>query len=313
MKHSKKITIIILSMFLIAQFIGLYVVNFYSGQEVVDGKIVLKNDTKLPYGMGVEQPKEESKKTNLVSIIFSFIIAIAILILLSRIRAKFVLKTWFFIVTILGLGIAITSFIGRGEYASYIALLIALPLAFWKIYKRDIVVHNLSELIIYPGIAAVFVPLLGTTSIIILLIALSVYDMWAVWKSKIMQKMANFQMNELRIFSGFIIPYADRKTKEKIRKLKLQQKKKKFTDEELAKKKIKINLGILGGGDVVFPIITAGVILKTWGLIPALITILGAFCGLAFLLLYSNKKKFYPAMPFITAGIFIGMLIGYII
>ena len=88
---------------------------------------------------------------------------------------------------------------------SLIALVIAIPLAIGKIYKRNFIVHNFSELLIYPGIAAVFVPLLNLTSIIILLILISIYDMWAVWKSKIMQKMAKFQMNELKIFGGFYV------------------------------------------------------------------------------------------------------------
>jgi presenilin-like A22 family membrane protease len=82
-------------------------------------------------------------------------------------------------------------------------LVIALPLAFTKIYGRNFLVHNLTELFIYPGIAAVFVPILNIWTIIVLLILISIYDMWAVWHSGIMQKMAKYQINQLKIFSGF--------------------------------------------------------------------------------------------------------------
>jgi hypothetical protein len=44
--------------------------------------------------------------------------------------------------------------------------------------------------------------------------------MWAVWKSQIMQKMAKFQMEELRLFGGFMIPSVPKKVKDQIKKIK---------------------------------------------------------------------------------------------
>jgi presenilin-like A22 family membrane protease len=314
MKHNTKITILILSMFLITQFIGLYVVDVYSTQKVINGEIQKVNSTKsLPYGM--EIPEVEGEKdytTNFTSILISFIIAIAILFLLTRFKAKHVLKTWFFLVTILALGISFNAFLPVIKYGSLIALVIAIPFAVGKIYGRNFLLHNLSELLIYPGIAAVFVPLLNLTSVVILLILISIYDMWAVWKSKIMQKMAKFQMDELKIFGGFYVPYASKKEKQRIKKIKEKIKNKKMTKEEANKKSFKINVAILGGGDIIFPIITAGIVLKTWGIWPAILIIFGALIGLGLLLIFSNKKKFYPAMPFISSGIFLAMLISWL-
>ena len=79
------------------------------------------------------------------------------------------------------------------------------------------------------------------------------------------------------------------------------------------KKAIKVNVAILGGGDIIFPIITAGVMLKTLGLLSAIFVIFGATLGLGYLFFLAKKRKFYPAMPFITAGIFIAMILSYII
>jgi len=123
-----------------------------------------------------------------------------------------------------------------------------------------------------------------------------------------MQKMAKYQMNKLKVFSGFFVPYVSKNVKIKIKKWKKTLKK-----SELKKKRIKINVAILGGGDVVFPIITAGVMLKTLGLGSAILTVLGATVGLAGLLFFSKKKKFYPAMPFITGGILLGIALSYLI
>ncbi|MDP3966594.1 MAG: presenilin family intramembrane aspartyl protease [archaeon] len=314
MKHNKKITVIILLMFLVAQFIGLYVVNTYAVEKVVNGEIVNNTGKTLPYGMGFEMEETENLDpySILISFLFSFVIAVSLIFLLIKIRSKFIIKIWFFAVVAIALGISFTALLPEIRYASIIGLLVALPLSFYKIYKRDIIVHNLTELLIYPGIASIFAPILGIITIIVLLIIISIYDMWAVWKSKIMQKMAKYQMETLNIFGGFLIPYASKKVKEQLRKMKDKYKSKKILESKLKKAKIKINLAILGGGDVIFPIITSGVVLKTWGLVPAIVTIAGAFLGLMGLLMFSEKKKFYPAMPFITAGIFLGLIVSYL-
>ncbi len=292
MKHNLKITFVILAMFLVTQFIGLYVINHYCVQ-----------DNTLPYGM--ETPEVEDNTdfytSFLPSIIIAFVFAIVLLILLTKFNLGFVLKLWFFVVVLIAIGIFFTSFFPDQKYMPYILLIFALPLAILKVYKRNFLVHNLTELMIYPSIAAVFVSLLNFWTVIIILVLISLYDMWAVWKSGIMQRMAKYQMNELKIFSGFFIPYISSKLRMKLKKL---------PKSELKNKKIKANVAILGGGDVVFPVITAGVMLKDFGLWPAIFVIIGATLGLSYLLFFAEKKKFYPAMPFITAGIFLGILAG---
>lgn len=294
-------------MFLITQFIGMCVINHY-----------LVQDNPLPYGMETpEIEKDSSFYTSFFpSVIIAFIFAIVLLILLTKFSMGFILKLWFFVVVLVALGIFFVSFFPNQKYISFLALVFALPLALSKIYKRNFLVHNLTELVIYPSIATIFVPLLNFWTILALLILISIYDMWAVWNSGIMQKMAKYQINELKIFSGFFVPYISKKVRDKLKKL---------PKSELKNKKVKVKVAILGGGDVVFPIITAGVVLLTgtislpfnifpWiiftgGIISSIFVILGAALGLSYLLFFAEKKKFYPAMPFITAGMFLGMIV----
>src|SRR3972149_969981 len=73
-------------------------------------------------------------------------------------------------------------------------------------------------------------------------------------------------------------------------------KKSQAANKKMEKKKIKIGVAILGGGDVVFPIIAAGVMLKTLGLGAALLVTLGATLGLAYIFFMSEKRRYYPAM-----------------
>ncbi len=299
-------------MFLITQIIGLAVVNSYIPnieQIEINGELV--NITKNPLPYNLDPPKELDKSSSLISIVIAFVIALVFIILLTKLKAIFFIRFWFFFVVSLVIGITLNSLFSYLSlpYPSILALVIGVPLAIWKVFKRNVIVHNLTELIIYPGIAVVFVPLLNIWTVIILLILISIYDIWAVWHSGFMQKMANFQIKELGIFGGFFVPYLNKKQRALVKeaKMKLKQGKK------IKETKMKINLAILGGGDVVFPIITAGVILRSIGLLPAFVVVIGATLSLLLLFFYSQKGKFYPAMPFITAGLLLGIVVAYLI
>ena len=282
-------------MFIITQLIGLYVVHYYAPAEKT-----------LPFGLEPPTPQQPSDYNwFLSSIILAFIIAVLLLFLFTKFKLRFILKLWFLIVVIMALSVSFMAILPFK--ATLIVLVLAIPLALIKLYGRSFIVHNLTELLVYPGIAAIFVPILSIWTAIALLILISVYDMWAVWHSGIMQRMAKYQINEMKIFTGFFIPYLSGKVKKQIKKWKQTLSKK-----QLEKKRIKVNMAILGGGDIVFPIIAAGVMLVTRGLPSALLVTLGATLGLAYLFFVAEKKKFYPAMPFITAGILLGMLVGYI-
>lgn len=295
-------------MFLITQFIGLYVANYYSSEKVDSNGIIHEIDSPdLPYGMDASN-QGQGYTEMFISLLFAFVIAISLIFLLTKYNSAFIMKLWFFIVVIIALGISFSSLIPENiKYSSYAVLLLVIILAYFKTYKRNMLVHNLTELFIYPGIAAVFIPILNIYTIVILLILISIYDIWAVWHSGIMQKMAKFQIDKVGIFSGFFVPYASKGVKAKIKKMKQT-----LSKSQLKKKKVKVNVAILGGGDVVFPIITAGVVLKTIGLIPAIFVIISGFIGLGYLLIFSQKKQFYPAMPFITIGLFLGIILGYL-
>jgi presenilin-like A22 family membrane protease len=312
MKHTIKITVILLLMFVITQFIGLLVI--YANPLKVDsisseGEI---EEVANPYLEWII-PMEAKTSTDFISfftqIILAFILAIGILFFLMKFKMEIFLKGWFFLVITIALFLTflafekIVPFVIDLKLAIVLAAVFALSFSYLKTYKRGIFVHNFTEVLIYPGISVIFVSILNIYTIIGLLVLISLYDAWAVWKSGIMQKMAKYQMNKLNIFSGFFIPYLSKKVKAKIKELRKKK----------SKNKIKVNVAILGGGDVVFPIITSGVVMKSFGFIPALFVILGATLGLSYLLFFAEKKKFYPAMPFITVGILLFLSLSWLI
>jgi Na+-translocating ferredoxin:NAD+ oxidoreductase RnfA subunit len=74
---------------------------------------------------------------------------------------------------------------------------------------------------------------------------------------------------------------------------------------------------VLGGGDIGFPLIFTGIVMTALimkhglilGFFLSLIVTVCATIALALLFIMAEKDKFYPAMPFLSAGCFIGYLI----
>lgn len=310
MKHTVKITIILITLFFVAQLIGIYVANAYLPEvkQVVNetsGEIINQTIYNLPYGL--DPPTDLRPQESIISIVIALFIAVVLMLLLMKIKAETFLRIWFTIVVILGIAIAVNAFIIRVPNAAIISVILAVPLGILKIFKRNMFVHNATELLIYPGIATVFIPILNIWAVAILLVIISFYDMYAVWHAGFMQKMAKYQIQKLKLFSGFFVPYMKREDRLMINKAKSVK------EKESKLKKVKVNLAILGGGDVVFPIILAGVVLRTMGLWQALIIAVGATLALAYLFYKSEKGKFYPAMPFISIGCFVALAVAYLI
>lgn len=293
MKHSWKITLIVLFIFLSAQLIGLGILYNYIDplKSLESGKTEFKE---LPIG---ERPPMD-EQTSFFPIVIAILIGTGILFLLMKYRLTIVWKVWFLLAVVISLTVAWSVFLGKG-----FAFLLALILGIWKVFRPNVWIHNLTELFVYGGLAAIFVPLLNLWSAIILLILISAYDAYAVWKSKHMITLAKSQA-KAKIFAGLLIPY-------KISKI---GKLPKFPTVKKTKIQLaKVRTAVLGGGDIGFPLIFAGVLLKEMGLWQSLIIPFGALLGLALLMWKGDSGKFYPAMPFISAGCFLALGLVWLI
>ncbi|MBW2986318.1 hypothetical protein KY333_03020 [Candidatus Woesearchaeota archaeon] len=286
MKHAIKITLFLVVLFLATQFTGLIVTSRYVDvtQTVDTGELSWKA---LPSIGGVDLDRPDIDPAKSVLYIMGAIILGTILILiLIKWKRVSLWKLWFFIAVSVCLHVAFSAFIP----ANY-SLMLALIFAFIKVYRPNILVHNFTELFIYSGLAVIFVPVMNLLAAFVLMILLSVYDMYAVWKSQHMVSMAKFQTKS-GVFAGIVMPYKLPKVKTKAKK-----------------GVVKIKTAILGGGDLGFPLIFAGVVFKSVGLYQAMIIPVFAAIALLLLLLLAKKNRFYPAMPFITAGCFVGYLV----
>jgi presenilin-like A22 family membrane protease len=121
-----------------------------------------------------------------------------------------------------------------------------------------------------------------------------------------MVKMAKYQ-TDAKVFAGIMLPYKMPKPAKPIKKKSARSVKAAKTVE------VKVKTAILGGGDVAFPLLFAGAVMKTAGsIIPAYIIVGTTTIALFLLLYFAEKDKFYPAMPFISAGCFLGWAITLI-
>jgi presenilin-like A22 family membrane protease len=292
MKHTFKITLFLIALFFAAQVVGLEAVR----RSIDIAKFSETGNVSYTPLMGNISRPEVGPTSSVLWIFAAIIIGTIIVFILMFFRQRRVWKVWFLLSVVVTLSFAFYAFFRN----SYIALAAAIVLALWKVYRPNLFVHNITEVFIYGGIAVIFVPIMNILAGVILLILISAYDMYAVWKSKHMIKLAKFQ-TKTNVFAGLFVPYKALPKPEKGEKIIVK----------------KVRTAVLGGGDIGFPLIFTGIIMTNLimkygfsaGFLMSLIVTICATMALTLLFIKSEKDKFYPAMPFLSAGCFAGYLI----
>ena len=293
MKHTLKITLLLVFIFFIAQVIGLSVTNKYIDHKAteISGNVTFEA---LPYNL--ERPEIE-ESSSYIYLLVAIIVVTLLLLLIIRFKKIGLWKLWFFLAVFFTMAIAFSAFIPQA-----VAAILALILAIMKIYRPTTIINNSTEIFIYGGLAAIFVPVINIFAAFMLLILISIYDVIAVRYTKHMVKLAEFQTKS-NVFAGLMIPYEWKKGKIKT--------KGKGVGEKGAK------IAVLGGGDIGFPLLFAGVVMKSLmlsnpeliGFLKALIIPVFVSLALLYLLASAKKDKFYPAMPYLTVGCVVGYFV----
>ena len=279
MKHSASTTAILISIFVLAQLIGLITLDRYYQYE--KDEIIYEQ---LP--LGLERP-EVQEEHSWIYITLALLFGTMLMLGLIRYNMHSMVKLWLFLAVTIALILAFSAYMPQE-----IAVILAISIAFLKIRYQNMYIHNMAEIFMYGGIAVLFHEMLSVTIAALLLIIIAGYDMFAVWKSKHMVKMANYQTAH-RIFAGAMVaPF--------------EIEKKSTTRESKKKQHKKVPVAILGGGDIAFPLLFAGAIMKTYSINAAFIIVICTTIALTLLFIGAKKGKFYPAIPFLTIGCFVG-------
>jgi presenilin-like A22 family membrane protease len=221
--------------------------------------------------------------------IFATLIILFIVYLPKVKRIKGFIYKFLFIFSAIYGGLMVLSLLFR----DVIAIAAIVLMFFWWFKHNSILSHNLLITLAMAGIGAVFGLSFKPEAVILLLLILSFYDFIAVYKTKHMVRMAS-SMIEAGAIMGLIIP-------QKISGLKVKTKEIKPGE----------NFIILGGGDIIFPLILAVSVLP-YGLLSTAIVSLFAFLGIVLsfsIFALQKERKPIPALPPIALMSILGYLI----
>ena len=306
MKHPLRITLILVSLFFITQLFGLAVLNHYIVKKVsferINNSTVKVVNVSWNSNSLVGPPPKVNQNLSFLFIFIAILVSTLLFFVLIKFRAKPLWGLWYALAVFSASAISLAAFMSE-VWAVVLALLITAL----KVKSKNAYIHNLTEPFVYAGVAVILVPFFNMFSIFGLLILIALYDYIAVNKSKHMVSLAKFQLSNGN-FVGLAVPKSDNsKLKVEISKLNSNIKKEKES------KKGDDRIAILGGGDLTFPLVFAGVMLKYFPIQKVLLIPLFATIALTLLFAYSKKNKFYPAMPFLTAGCALGYVVALII
>jgi len=289
MKYDYRTMLTLVLLFFLTQLVGLAILY-----KDISIKIGLTGEKEIVHSETVLGPRPEiTGWETFVWIMSGVAISTGLILIIVWLKKVVFWKALFFISIFLTISLALGVFMPT-EYAFVLAFI----LAALKLYKPNLFIHNIAQVLMYSGIAILLVPLFDITWIIAVLMVISIYDIYAVFKSKHMVKMALFQTKS-KLFAGITIPL------KKAKKVK--------------GRKIKIREAIIGGGDVAFPLLFAGVVMESLmrsatismgvAFLKVLIIPILVSLTLLFLLIKGKEGKFYPGMPFITTGCLISYAI----
>ncbi len=187
MKYEPTTMLVLLTLFLVTMFFGLYITQKYTTLE-------------LPYSI---EPPEIAQEFSIPYFIFGILAITVVFILFRKLRFTKFLKIWFGLAIALCMSVSLSAFIGDIP-----ALFVAGALTVIRLKEPDIYVHNMTEILLYGGLVSIFMPIFNVWTALILLICISIYDYIAVYVTKHMIMMAKSQ-DEENIFTGLVIRRGD--------------------------------------------------------------------------------------------------------
>lgn len=219
-----------------------------------------------------------------------------VMLLLYKYNAKLLIKLWMLSALFLTTLLFYNSFFPFpvSLAGSAITLVLYRKLKDWRL-------KNICLTTSFAGAGALFGIMLNIMFASLFLIFLSIYDLIAVFYTKQMISLVKHGMST-DTFLGFQYPKPNHRVN-----LSQQEADSSQGSEPEAKEK-GTTPGILGGGDVIIPLLFSVTVFKTYGWLAALLTTSFAALGLFLLFYKSEEGKFYPAIPAVAGGCFLGLL-----
>ena len=255
--------LIVIGIYIAVQSIGLYVgTNLIGGIE--SGEIP----------SAIENP--ESVKSSLQIFVYVLVMT-GVLLLLIKFGFDLVIQVLMVLVVFCGASIAFFVFTDYG----FIPAICLIILCFWK--KENVLLKDITLIFAIAGIGAMLGSSLGVVPAMVLLIALSIYDIIAVFGTKHMVTLAEEGKGRFPFMFTVSIPGAGLE---------------------------------LGTGDLAIPLMFSVSVLRDHSIYNAIIVAGGGLLGVIALFIYilgNRKRKVLPALPPIAAGLLLGLYTSFLI
>ncbi len=230
-----------------------------------------------------------------VYLLFMIGVATALMLLLLKFRKNSLIKIWF------NTAIFLTIFLFFSTmFDTVYALITTMVLFAIRHVSKDLGLRNIIDIFAYAGAGALFGTMIGFIPALIFLFLLAIYDFVSVFITGHMIDLAKGGL-DTETFMGIIYadkpPSKDSKIIEKVEE----------TDEV---KKTHKGISIVGGGDVIAPMIFSISLLKSFPIYTSLMTSIGSMFGLIVLMNYKSEYDFLPAIPTIAAFSILGFLLS---
>jgi len=292
MKHPPNIIFLLVILFLL--------IETFSSLIFLKSMIIKEG---IPYSQASPQPIKESEKGihSFITLIISLTIATIIMIILVKYKLSPFIKIWTYIALFISIGVTLSVFF-KAVYVYIITTILVLLFNNIK-NKIGIVIDNAIQFLVIPGLMLIFSPMLDILYATIFMVILSIYDYISVNITRHMIRFA--EVSQKTGFIGLKFNYLPIKTGK--------------SNKRINKKSGKTSTAILGGGDLAFPAIFIGSymdflakIIPYKPLIFLYTSPLIVFSTISLYTLFvkSKKGRYYPAIPYLTVGLLIGLLIS---
>lgn len=224
------------------------------------------------------------------------VLATVLLLGLYRYDKQLLVKLWF------GAAILFTSLIFFDAFLPMLPALAATAvLAVARFWKRDMLLRNALDTVPFAGAGALFGTLLGFQAVLVFAALLAVYDYVAVNRIGHMVTLAR-EGAESGTLMGFQYPKNDVEVSP--------------GSGGSAAEGGKVSVGMLGGGDVVMPIVLAVAVIPLFGVGAAISVAAGSTAALFVFLTFIQQKeteRFYPAIPVVGSGAVLGLMLFIVV
>lgn len=227
------------------------------------------------------------------------LLATAVLLALYRYSKQLLVKLWF------GSALVVTAFILFDAFLRPVPALLATVLfAVLRFRAAGPQLRNVLDTIPFGGAGALFGTLIGLQAALVFLVLLSIYDYIAVNNIGHMVELAQ-RGAETDTFMGFTAPGVGEHVEAAVQ-----------ADAGEAAGEGGPGVGVLGGGDVILPIVLAVSVIPVFGVGAAVSTVAGAAAALFLFLTVIQRretKQFYPAIPVVGTGALFGTVLWLLV